>query len=147
MKSKAKTVAEYLESLPEERGKVIGAVRKVIRTNLPKGYQESMSWGVISYEIPLSRYPDTYNGKPLMMAGLAAQKNNYTLYLMCVYSDPKLAQWLGGEFEKIGKKLAMGTSCVRFKKLDDLPLAAVGKLISRVTVDKYLEVYERTRKK
>jgi hypothetical protein len=142
VQSKAQSVPEYLKSLPEERRAVIAALRKVIRANLPAGYAETMSLGMISYEIPLKRYPKTYNGQPLALAGLAAQKNNYALYLMCMYIDPKLDAWFRGEFKKAGKKLDMGKSCVRFKKLDDLPLETIGQLIAKVSVDDYLERYE-----
>ena len=89
--SAAKTVAEYLEELPVERRKVIASVRKMIREHLPKGYIEAMNWGMISYEVPLKRYPQTYNGQPLMYVALAAQKNNYALYLMSVYGDTRQA--------------------------------------------------------
>jgi hypothetical protein len=144
VKSRATTVEEYLESLPEDRRAVVAAVREVILKNLPAGYQESMSWGVISYEIPLERFPKTHNKQPLMYAGVAAQKNYFAVYLMTVCS-PGLDAWFREEFKKAGKKLDMGKCCVRFRKLDDLPLDVIGQVIARVPPDKYIAYYEATR--
>lgn len=139
--SKAPTVAAYLKSLPAERRAVIASVRKEIRAMLPRGYRECMSYGMIGYEIPLSRHADTYNGKPLAYMGLAAQKNNYALYTMCAYADPKVLAWLRGEFKKAGRKLDMGKSCIRFKRREDLPAGIAGELAAKVTVDEYLRRY------
>jgi hypothetical protein len=144
VKSRASTVEEYLDSLPEDRRAIVAAVRKVILKNLPKGYQERMNWGVISYEIPLSRYPTTYNKQPLMYAGLAAQKNYFAVYVMTACS-PELEAWFRAEFKKAGKKLDMGKCCVRFRKLDDLPLDVIGQLIARTQPEKYIAYYEATR--
>src|SRR5262245_1508455 len=143
VQSKAPTVAGYLKELPPERRKVISTMRRLIRDNLPAGYQETMGFGIISYEIPLKRFPDTYNGRPLCYIGLAAQKNAYSLYLMAVYQDPKKAAALKQAFAKEGKKLDMGKSCVRFRSLDDLPLEAVAKSIAAVPVDAYVDWYQR----
>jgi hypothetical protein len=140
--SKAKTVAAYLKELPAERRAVVSAVRDVVVKNLPRGYRESMGFGMITYDVPLERYPNTYNGQPLCYAALAAQKNHYALYLMTVYGDPKQEKALKSAFEKAGKKLDMGKSCVRFKKLEDLPLAAIGKVIASVPPEAYIERYE-----
>lgn len=147
VQSKAATVEEYLEELPEERRAVIAAVRKVILKNLPKGYRESMNWGAISYQVPLERCPDTYNGKPLCYAGLAAQKNYNAVYLMCCYMNEKQLTRLRDGFKKAGKKLDMGKCCVRFKKLDDLPLDVIGKMIAAVPMKKYLAFYEASRQR
>ena len=147
MKSKATTVAEYLASLPEDRRKVVSKVRSVIRKHLPKGYKENIGWGAITYEIPLTRLPDTYNGQPLCYAALAAQKNYYALYLMGPYGDPKQRATLEDAFQKAGKKLDMGKSCVRFKDVDDIPLPAIGKLIASVPAEKWIAMYEASRKK
>jgi uncharacterized protein YdhG (YjbR/CyaY superfamily) len=144
---KAKTVSEYLEGLPPERREVVSKVRSVIKKHLPKGYEEFLNWGIITYGIPLKRYPDTYNGQLLCYAGIAAQKNHYSLYLMAAYGDPKQAQYLKDEFKKRGKKLDMGKSCVRFKQLDDLPLDVVGHVIASTPMEKYIQVYEASRKK
>lgn len=144
--SKAATVADYLKELPKERREVIAAVRKVIKQNLPQGFKEAMDYGMICYQVPLKRYPVTYNGQPLCYAGLAAQKNNYAVYLMNVYGDSDLARWFKEEFRKAGKKLDMGKSCVRFKKLEDLPLHAIARAIGSTTLEEYLEHYEKSRR-
>ena len=144
--SPAKTVPQYLASLPAERRRVISAVRRVIRSNLPPGYQETMNWGMISYEIPLKRYPDTYNGQPLMYAALAAQKNNYAVYLTGTYQDPREAAWLRAQFAKAGKRLDTGKSCIRFTSLGALPLEVIGQVIARVPVDTYIARYEASRR-
>jgi len=141
----ARTVEEYLETLPGDRREAISAVREVILANLPEGYEESMNWGMISYEIPLSRYPKTYNKRPLAMAALASLKNYMTLYLMTVYGDKDTEAWFHERYRASGKKLDMGKSCVHFRKLADLPLDLVGETIRRVSVDKYIERYERAR--
>jgi len=147
VQSAAATVAAYLDALPPERRAVIAEVRKVIRRNLPKGYQEVMNWGAITYELPLERYPNTYNGQPLCYAALAAQKNHFALYLMTVYGDKKLEQELRDAFKKAGKKLDMGKSCVRFKSVDQLPLDAIGRIIAAVPPDKYIAAYEQSRRR
>ena len=146
VQSKAATVEEYLEELPEERREVVSAVREVVLANLPEGYEETMRWGMISYEVPLSRYPVTYNKQPLAYAALAAQKNYYSLYVMSCYEDSEDEAWLRKEFQKAGKKVDMGKCCVRFKKPDDLPLDAIGELISRTPPEETIERYEESRK-
>jgi len=145
VQSAAATVTDYLAELPAERRAVITEVRKVIRRNLPKGYREVMNWGMITYELPLERFPDTYNGQPLCYAALAAQKNYNALYLMTCYGDKRLEQELRDAFKKAGKKLDMGKSCLRFKSADQLPLDAIGRIIAAVPPDKYIAAYERSR--
>jgi len=147
VRSAAKTVAQYLASLPAERRRVVAAVRKVIRANLPSGYRETMNWGMINYEIPLRHYPKTYNGQPLCYAGLAAQKNNYALYLMSIYEDSAQAAWFRDQFRKAGKKLDMGKSCVRFRRLEDLPLEAIGRVIASTPVEQHIARYEASRRR
>ena len=147
VRSKATTVAQYLEELPPERRAVVSAVRKTILANLPEGYAESMNWGMISYEVPLERYPDTYNGQPLGYLALAAQKRHYSLYMTAVYQDPEQEAKLREGFKKAGKKLDMGKSCVRFRKLDDIPLDVVGDLIASTPPDEMIARYEESRKK
>lgn len=126
--SAQKTVAGYLAELPAERRKVIAALRTRIRKNLKKGYTEEMGHGMITYVVPLKANPDTYNGEPLCYVALAAQKNNYALYLMGCVSDPKRSAFLATAFKKAGKKLDMGKSCLRFKSLDDLELGALDQI-------------------
>jgi hypothetical protein len=126
---------------------VIAAVRKVITKNLPAGYQETMNWGMIAYEVPLERFPKTYNGQPLMYAALAAQKNHYAVYLISIYADGKPAGWFAEEFRKAGKKLDMGKSCVRFRKVEDLPLETIGRAIARTSPEELITIYESARKR
>lgn len=145
--SKATTVDAYLEELPPERRAIVASVRDLVRRNLPEGYSETMNWGMISYELPLERYPNTYNKQPLGYAALAAQKNNYTLYLTCVYQNDKQRKWLEREFQKAGKKLDMGKSCLHFKRLEDLPLDVIAQAIASTPPDQYIEQYEASRKK
>ena len=144
---KAATVSEYLQALPEDRRKVISKVRSVIKKHLPKGYEEAMSFGLISYQVPLKTYPDTYNGQPLCYAGLAAQKNYNTLYLMAPYGDPKQRKLLEESFAKAGKKLDMGKSCVHFKSAEDLPLPAIGKMIASIPPDRWIATAKAARKR
>lgn len=143
--SAAQTPEAYLAELPEERRKVISQLRDLVRKNIPRGYVESMSGGMITWEIPLKTYPKTYNGKPLSYVSLAAQKNGYSLYLMGGYGEPERAEELRKAFEKAGKKLDMGKSCVRFKKLEDLELDALGKEIAGTPPQRYIEIYEAAR--
>lgn len=145
MKSEAKTVTQYLASLPPDRRKAMKAVRAVILKNLPKGYTEGMASGAIGYFVPHSLYPPGYHcdpTQPLPFAGLASQKNHVGIYLMCIYSDPKHDAWFRKAWAKTGKKLDMGKSCVRFKKLDDVALEVVGEAVRRVPVQKFIEFYE-----
>lgn len=141
MKSQAKTAREYLAELPPDRRAAISAVRDVILKNLPKGYEECMGYGMLLYVVPHSIYPAGYHcdpSMPLMYAALASQKNHMAIYLMTVYGDKKTEQWFRDAFKASGKKLDMGKSCVRFKKLEDLPLQVIGEVIARVSVKDYV---------
>lgn len=146
-KSSATTVDEYLDELPADRREVVAGVRDVVVRNLPDGYRESIGFGMIGYVVPLERYPDTYNKQPLAYAALAAQKNHYALYLTMPNMDPEEAEWLRREFERAGKKLDMGKSCVRFRKLDDLPLDVIGRAIAGTPPDAFIARYEASRAK
>ena len=146
-KSRAASVEEYLSELPEDRRAVVARVREVILEHLPAGYRESMSWGMINYEVPLERYPKTYNKQPLAYAGLAAQKNYFALYLCGVYQNSAEEARLREEFERAGKKLDMGKSCLRFRKLEDLPLDAIARTIAATPPDAFIEQYEAGRQK
>ncbi len=145
-KSMAQTVEEYIAELPEYRREPIEEIRELILDNIPEGYEETINWGMISYEIPLEKYPDTYNNQPLNYIGLAAQKNHNSLYLMSVYQDEELQDWLEEEFEKAGKKMDMGRSCLRFNMVTDLPLEAIATIIGKHTPDEFIEAYEEIRK-
>jgi len=142
MRSDASTVDEYLESLPEDRRSALEEVRRTILDNLPDGYREVMNWGMISYEVPLETQQDTYNGQPLMYAALASQKNHMAVYLTSVYADERAAEFEAA-YLATGKKLDMGKSCVRFKRLDDLPLDLIGKEIRSTSVSDFIGLMAR----
>lgn len=144
--SSAATVQEYLAELPPERREVVSAVRDLVLRSLPGGYRENMGFGMIVWEIPLERYPVTYNKQPLAYAALAAQKNYYALYLS-VYQDPEQEGAFREEFARAGKKLDMGRSCVRFRKLDDLPLDVIGRTIAATPPEELIRRYEESRRK
>ncbi len=146
MQSSAITVPEYLDELPADRLEAIEVVRDVILDNLPEGYEETMNWGMITYQVPLSRYPDTYNKKPLMLAALASQKNHMAVYLTGVYADDESRGRFTSAYKATGKRLDMGKSCVRFRKLDDLPVELIGKAIAEFSVDEFIELSERARR-
>ncbi len=144
--SGARTVERYLAVLPAQRRAALEVVRSVILENLPDGFEEGMEFGMIGYYVPLERYPDTYNGRPLCIAGLAAQKNHMAVYLMGVYGHPQMRRWFEKAVREAGKKLDMGKSCVRFRSLDDLALPVLGEAIRRVSVEAYLTHYENSRR-
>ena len=144
-KSDAASVTEYLDELSTERRDALEAVRGVVLEHLPDGYEEMMDFGMISYVVPLGEYPATYNGHPLMYAALASQKNSYSLYLMSIYGDPGLKAWFTERYRVSGKKMDTGKSCVRFQRLDDLPLDLVGEAIARTPVADFIELYEASR--
>src|SRR5262249_17313738 len=125
----------------------ISKVRELILKNLPKGYEEAMNWGLISYEIPLSTYPDTYNKKPLMYCALGSQKNYMAVYLMGPYGSPPMRQKLEEAFSKAGKKLDMGGSCLRFKKLEDIELNVIGEVVAAVPMQEYIKRVKSYRRK
>jgi hypothetical protein len=145
MQSKATTVQQYLSEIPDERLEAVEAVRDVILDNLPDGFEEVMNWGMITYQVPLSRFPDTYNKKPLMLAALASQKNHMAVYLTGVYANAESRARFTTAYERTGKRMDMGASCVRFRKLDDLPLELVGEAIAEYSVDEFIELNERVR--
>jgi uncharacterized protein YdhG (YjbR/CyaY superfamily) len=136
--SKAATVDEYMAELPEERREAIATVRRFILDHLPEGYVEGMNWGMIVYEIPLERYPDTYNNQPLGLVALASQKNHMSLYLLG--DDEFRRRW-----KETGKKLDMGKTCIRFRRVDDLALDVIGDTLSATPVDRLIAIYEAAR--
>jgi hypothetical protein len=151
MPSAAKTVDDYLISLPEERKKVITELRKVILKNLPKGFSEVMSYGMMGYVVPHSIFPDGYHCDPklpLPFISIASQKNFISLYHMGIYADPKLLNWFNKEYPKFCKsKLDMGKSCIRFKKTDDIPLSLIGELVTKMSPDQWIKLYQTTFRK
>jgi hypothetical protein len=149
VQSKATSVAAYLAELPEERRQAIEAVREVIRKNLDAGFEEGMQYGMIGYFVPHSLYRPGYHcdpRQPLPFAALASQKNYMSLYLMSVYSESNQRKHFEEAWAKSGKKLNMGKSCIRFGKLEEVALDAIGEAIRRVTAKGYIDVYERVLK-
>jgi hypothetical protein len=138
MQSQATTVTEYLSELPDERRTALAAVRAVILANLPPGYEEVMNWGMIAYQVPLATCPDTYNGQPLAYAGLASQKQYMSLYLTGIYLSEDARTRFEAAYRATGKRFDAGKSCVRFKRLEDLPLDLVGEAIAAWSVDDYV---------
>ncbi len=146
MTSKAKTPDEYIASLPEERKSAIAQLRNTILENIPKGFHEEMSYGMIGYVVPHAIYPSGYHCTPklpLPFLNIASQKNAITMYHMGIYAEKNLLEWFQNEYPKHSKtKLDMGKSCVHFKKIDQIPFALVGELISKVSVEKWIAWYE-----
>jgi uncharacterized protein YdhG (YjbR/CyaY superfamily) len=138
MRSEATTAEQYLAELPDDRREAIEAVRAVILHNLPDGYEEAMNWGMITYQIPLETYPDTYNKQPLMFAALASQKNHMAVYLMGIYVSDEARDEFEKAYRATGKRFDVGKSCVRFRKLDDLPLDLIGQTIAAVPVERLI---------
>ncbi len=143
MRSDAETVDEYLAELSEDRREAVARVRDIVLANLPDGVVEVMNWGMITYEIPLATYPNTYNGQPLMFAALASQKRHMALYLHSIYADEGARDRFEQAYRETGKRMDIGKSCVRFRSLLDSPLDVVADAIAAVDVPTYLETYER----
>ncbi|MEM6673024.1 MAG: DUF1801 domain-containing protein [Planctomycetota bacterium] len=150
MQSKATTVKQYLAELPPERRKALEAVRRVLRARLDPRVKEGMQYGMIGYSVPHSVYPDGYHcnpDEPLPFLSLASQKNHMSLNLFCIYGNEAESQRFQDEWRATGKKLDMGKACVRFKKLEDVPLEVVGDTVARMDVDEFIEHYEATIKR
>ncbi len=147
MRSNADSVADYLESLPPDRREAISTVRDVINANLPEGYVEQMEWGMVTWVIPLEDYPDTYNKKPLSYISLASQKNHMAVYLMGLYSEGPEESWFRQQYAERGMKLDMGKSCVRFQKLDEVPLDVLGEVVAKIPAGEFIARYEEVRKR
>jgi uncharacterized protein YdhG (YjbR/CyaY superfamily) len=151
MQYEVNTVQEYIEALPENRKPVIEKMREVILANLPDGFEEQISYGMISYVVPLSRFPQGYRakkGEPLPFISLASQKNYLALYHMGLYGNPKLEEWFVKEYaEQVPAKLDMGKSCIRFKNPDHIPYDLIAELCQKITVDEYITAYEQALKR
>lgn len=146
MQSKAATVEQYLAELPDDRRATMSALRQVFLENLPEGYVEGMQYGMIGYHVPHATYPAGYHcdpRQPLPFAGLAAQKNHYSFYLFCIYGSEEITARFREKWEAAGRKLDMGKGCVRFKRLEDVPLEVVAEAIRSVPVEKFIEIYEQ----
>ena len=146
MRSEATTVQAYLDALPDDRREAIEAVRETVLAHLPEGYEEAMNWGMIAYQVPLEAFPDTYNGQPLMYAALASQKNHMAVYLSAIYADDEERERFEERYRATGKRYDVGKSCVRFRRLDDLPLGVIGEAVAAVPMERFVETYESGRR-
>jgi hypothetical protein len=144
--AKTATVGDIVRSWPQDRREALSRMRKVILDHLPNGYEETAAWGMLTYSVPLSVLPETYNGQPLGYVALGSQKNYMTIHLMPLYGDKKAEAWFRSEFKARGLKLDMGKACVRFTSLDKLPLEVIGELIAKYPVDAWVRMYEQSRK-
>ena len=143
--SKAPTPEAYLDELEPERARFVSSLRDLVNANLPAGYVERMSWGMISWEVPSELYPDTYNGQPLVYASLAAQKNYTALYLNCVCASAVRTERLKAQWSAAGKKLDMGKSCLRFKRPEDVAEEVLAETIRSIPVDRFIAEHEAGR--
>ena len=151
MQSTAKTPAEYVDSLPDERKIVIENIRKTVLDNLPNGFEETMGYGMLGYVVPHSIYPSGYHcdpKTPLPFMGMASQKNFIAFYHMGIYADETLLNWFVAEYPKHCKtKLDMGKSCIRFKKMNDIPMELLGQLVAKMSVQDWISLYEKNLKR
>ncbi len=151
MTSDAKTPEAYISALPQERKDAVSKLRKVILTNLPNGFTETMGYGMLGYVVPHSIYPDGYHcdpKTPLPFMSVASQNNFIAVYHMGVYAHKELYDWFVNEYPKYSnRKLDMGKSCIRFKKIDEIPYKLIGELASKMTTEKWIEIYETAIKK
>lgn len=146
MKAIGKTVEDILINLPAERLEPFKKLHDTILQNLPKGFEAAMSYGGLGYVVPHTLYPSGYHCKPsepLPFAGIALQKNSINFYHMGIYADPELLKWFEAEYPKYSdQKLDMGKSCVRFKKLDEIPYKLIAELMKKISVEKWIQMYE-----
>ncbi|HEY4330227.1 MAG TPA: DUF1801 domain-containing protein [Phycisphaerae bacterium] len=143
IKSSVTAVEEFIAALPEDRRHAVSAVRTAILKTIPPGYEEMILMGGISYAIPLSRFPKTYNGYPLTIACITSTKSHMAVHLMGIYGSAKLRDWFVAEYKKSGKKFDAGKACVRFKKLEDLPVDLIAQTAGRVSVEQFIAVHEQ----
>ena len=151
MQSKALTPEQYLAELPEDIKEAMLKLRNAIKDNLPKGFEEVMSYGMLGYVVPHSIYPNGYHCSPqlpLPFINVASQKNFIAVYHMGIYSDKNLLDWFVAEYPKHAKtKLDMGKSCLRFKKFDDIPFELIGELATKMSVEDWISTYEKALKR
>lgn len=145
MAATSAAVKAYLASLPDERRAAIEQVRKVIVDNLPEGYEEGTAMGMLVYFVPRAVLSKTYNGQPLWYVALGSQKSHMAVHLMPLYGDSKTEAWFRGEFTARGRKLDMGKSCVRFKRIEDLPLDLIGEVVRKYPMAQWVSLYEQSR--
>jgi Domain of unknown function (DU1801) len=147
MPDESPSVNEFLATLPVARRKELERVRSVVRENLPAGYAETLTKGMIVYEVPLERYADTYNGHALWYAALASQKAGLTLHLMVAYGSASLRRRLQDGFEAAGKKLDMGKACIRFRTADDLALDVIAEVVASTPLDRFVALAQAARRR
>ncbi len=151
MQYQATSVDDYIDQIPEDRKAVISKLRKVVLDNLPDGFEEGLNYKMIGYYVPHSKYPGGYHCDPklpLPFMNIASQKNSINMYHMGLYAKKELLEWFVSEYPKHCKrKLDMGKSCIRFKKMDEIPFELIGTLVSKMTADQWIEIYENTLKK
>lgn len=146
MRSSAASVADYIRSLSDERRTAIETVRRVVNDHLPPGYEEAMNWGMITWQVPLATFPDTYNGQPLMYAGLASQKRYMALHLMGIYTSRAARDAFEAAYRATGKRFDAGKACVRFRRLDDLPLDLVAGTIAALPAEELIRLAQAARR-
>ncbi len=151
MKATGTTVIEILNNVPEDRADAFYKLHEVIIDNLPEGFEAAISYGGLGYVVPHSVYPAGYHCKPaepLPFAGIASQKNSINFYHMGIYANPELLEWFVAEYPKHSQqKLDMGKSCIRFKKMNEIPYALIGELMQKISVKEWIKIYEATMKK
>ena len=151
MKIEASSVSEYISKAPKERQAALKKLRSTIKKHIPKGFKEGLNYGMPGYVVPLKTYPAGYLGKkdvPLPFLNFASQKNFIAFYHSGVYADPKLKKWWDAEYAKrVPHKLDMGKSCVRFKKVDEIPYDLIAELLEKISVEDWIALYEKGRKK
>jgi hypothetical protein len=141
------TIDQYIDGLEHDRQELVQHLRSIVNESIDPNFEEIIDFGMIAWVVPLEREPDTYNGHPLMYAALASQKRYVSLYLMGIYADSGVAEWFKSEYEATGRKPNMGKSCVRFRKLEDVPEDLIASAVKRYTVDSYLSVASASRRR
>jgi hypothetical protein len=148
MKSSNQAIKNYIDSLPEERKNAIESLRKIIKEYVPKGFEETFNYGMISYVVPLSIYPKGYHCSsetPLPFINIASQKSHIAIYHMGIYAQPELLNWFTNEYTKLSKKkLDMGKSCIRFKKVNEIPYDLIKDLVTKMSVTEWIHLYEKS---
>jgi len=151
MKIEATTVTEYLNAIPAERKPYFDKLRKTIRKNLPKGFKQKLQYGMVSYVVPHSTYPDGYHcnpSDPLPFISIASQKHFIALYHNGIYANPELKEWFVNEYPKhCTRKLDMGKSCIRFRKMEEMPYELIGELVQKMSVQDWIDLYEKNLQK
>lgn len=151
MRIEAENVKDYLDKIPEDRKSAMNKLYETISKNLPKGFEEGVSYGMMGWDVPLSMYPAGYHctpGQPLPFLGMASQKNSINLYHMGIYAKPDLHDWFVAEYPKHCKrKLDIGKSCIRFKKPEEIPFDLIGELVQKMSPEEWVEIYESNLKK